>query len=260
MERVSVVIPAYKSLLSETDRVSLMAAAKNLGSHPISLVVPQGLDVSQIKEILPTAKVEEFAPEYFKGIQGYNTLMMSEEFYSRFSGYEYILIYQTDAYVFDDKLIEWCDKGYDYIGAPWLVRTVYKLPVVNQLRAVKHIWRKFRGKPDLTLLRWRVGNGGLSLRKVQSHLKAVKQLKPLIDEYLKHRNHAYNEDVFFSVVVNSHGQDFKYPDWPEALQFSFDKYPAYCYRLNDYRLPFGCHAWTKRRMRKFWNPIIMSSK
>ncbi|MDE7155830.1 MAG: hypothetical protein K2N79_06045, partial [Muribaculaceae bacterium] len=70
-------------------------------------------------------------------------------------------------------------------------------------------------------------------------------------------NHIYNEDVFFSTEVNKHGLDFKYPTWQEALNFSFDKYPALCFSLNGDKLPMGCHAWYKRRMRKFWFPIIL---
>ena len=52
----------------------------------------------------------------------YNRLMMSEQFYRAFEGYEYILIYQLDCLVFSNALEEWCRKGYDYIGAPWFER------------------------------------------------------------------------------------------------------------------------------------------
>lgn len=50
--------------------------------------------------------------------------------------------------------------------------------------------------------------------------------------------------------------NFTYPDYMEALQFSFDKYPSLCYKLNNNQLPFGCHSWYKRRMKDFWFPII----
>ena len=38
--------------------------------------------------------------------------------YSRFEKYEYMLIYQLDAFVFSDRLMEFVEAGYDYIGAP----------------------------------------------------------------------------------------------------------------------------------------------
>lgn len=257
MGKVNIVIPAYKSELNKYEEISLRAAAERLGSYPVTFIVPQGLDVSRFTGIMSRAKVEEFAPEYFHGIAGYNRLMMSEEFYSRFSDYTYILIYQLDAYVFSDKLTEWCDKGYDYVGAPWLVRPIYKLPPLKIGSKIKHGVRNILHLPDERTTWWRVGNGGLSLRKVESHLRAVKELRQTIDTFLLHRNHMYNEDVFFSVEVNRHGMNFRYPDWKEALGFAFDKYPRLCFRLNGNRLPFGCHAWQKRKMCKFWFPIII---
>ncbi|MFR5941126.1 MAG: DUF5672 family protein [Parabacteroides merdae] len=42
---------------------------------------------------------------------------------------------------------------------------------------------------------------------------------------------------------------FTYPKVKEAIRFSFDKYPGYCYKLNNRQLPFGCHSWYKRKMK-----------
>lgn len=257
MEKVIVVIPAYKSELNKYEEISLRAAAKHLGKYTTTFIVPSRLDTSRQTEIMPYAGVEEFAPEYFQGIAGYNRLMMSEEFYSRFTGYQYMLIYQLDAYVFSDQLEEWCDKGYDYVGAPWLLRPIYKLMPLRIGSKIKHGFRNILKLPDERTTWWRVGNGGLSLRRIESHLSATRKLRPTIDRFLEHRNHMYNEDVFFAVEVNRHGLGFTYPDWKEALCFAFDKYPKLCFKLNNRKLPFGCHAWQKRRMRKFWFPIIL---
>ncbi|TFU93730.1 hypothetical protein E4T81_07155 [Barnesiella sp. WM24] len=257
MEKVNIVIPAYKSTLHQYEEISLRAVAANLSRHPVTFVVPEGLDISKLTGIVKNAGVETFDPSYFQGIAGYNRLMMSEEFYDRFAGFNYILIYQLDAYVFSDRLLEWCDKGYDYVGAPWLVRPIYKFPLLKLGSKIKHGFRKMLHMPDERATWWQVGNGGLSLRRVESHLRAVRELRQEIDRYLLYRNHIYNEDVFFSTEVNRHGLGFSYPDWEEALDFAFDKYPKLCYKLNGKKLPFGCHAWQKRRMRKFWFPIIL---
>ena len=61
-----------------------------------------------------------FEKKYFEGLAGYNKLMLSDEFYSAFSSYVYILICQPDVFVFADTLLQWAQKGYDYIGAPWI--------------------------------------------------------------------------------------------------------------------------------------------
>lgn len=44
--------------------------------------------------------------------------MLEADFYRRFGKYKYMLIYQLDAFVFSDKLLDFCEMGYDYIGAP----------------------------------------------------------------------------------------------------------------------------------------------
>ena len=75
--------------------------------------------------------------------------MLSSEFYRRFSKFEYILIYQLDAFVFKDQLNYWCKKGYDYIGAPWFEGFHLTKTGVNIIG---------------------VGNGGFSLRRVKTHI------------------------------------------------------------------------------------------
>lgn len=258
MKKVCIVIPIYRSNIGSLEETSLRQAACIFKNRDIIIISPEGLDVSNILDMIPGATVRRFNPDYFKGIPGYNSLMMSAEFYGRFTDYEYMLIYQTDAYVFNDSLDSWCDRGYDYVGAPWLVRPIYNHPLLKLGSAIKHGVRKLAGLPDLKATWWKVGNGGLSLRKIKPHLTAVERLDSIVSEFLSHKgNHIYNEDVFFSTEVNKHGLGFSYPDWREALQFSFDKYPALCYELNGNRLPMGCHSWYKKRMRKFWFPIIL---
>ncbi len=46
--------------------------------------------------------------------------MLSPTFYDAFQAYRYVLIYQLDALVFSDRLTEWCEMDWDYVGAPWL--------------------------------------------------------------------------------------------------------------------------------------------
>ena len=46
-------------------------------------------------------------------------MLLTADFYRRFTDYEYILIHQLDVFLFEDKLLEFCDMGYDYIGAPY---------------------------------------------------------------------------------------------------------------------------------------------
>ena len=215
--------------------------------HPLVVIKPNHLDLSELATEFPKLSFISFADFYFKGISGYNRLMLAKEFYERFLDCTYILIYQLDAYVFRDELKEWCNKGYDYIGAPWLQRPVYKLPVIAEIMQLIHSYHKFKGKPSKQDLYGKIGNGGLSLRKVASHYRVTCEQKERIDHYLaQKRYHLYNEDVFWATEANG----FTYP------KVSFDKYPSYCYKLNNWQLPFGCHSWYKRKMKKFWMDFI----
>lgn len=258
LKLVNVIIPVYKEKLDKYEEISLQQACRILKDYPLTVIKPAGLDLHDLSGQYPLLTFESFDDHYFKGISGYNRLMMSEAFYRRFTDYKYILIYQLDAYVFRNELEEWCHKGYDYIGAPWLVRPVYSFPFLKLTSWIKKQYCSLFHLPNSQITNFKVGNGGLSLRKVSSHLEAVSQLHDTIDEYLKHPgNHIFNEDVFFSVEVNKQGMKFTYPGYQEALRFSFDKYPSLCYRQNNNQLPFGCHSWYKRRMKEFWLPIII---
>ena len=84
--------------------------------------------------------------------------MLNPNFYQRFRRFEYILIYQLDAFVFSDRLEEFCRLGYDYIGAPWPLGDGNKH---NEELVVE-------GNHFLT-----VGNGGFSLRRVQACIDAL---------------------------------------------------------------------------------------
>lgn len=257
-EEVAVVVPIYRDHLDACEEISLRSIVKVLGGYPLVFVKPQSLRLAEVGEMFPQLREENFADAYFTNIHAYNTLMLSPEFYERFSGYTYILIAQLDAFIFRDELHQWCAKGYDYVGAPWIVRNIYSHPFMRLCSKIKRSYCELTGKPNSQITGNRVGNGGLSLRKVESHLRATRKLKGLVEEYLSHeKHHLFNEDVFFAVEPCRHGIDFKYPDYMEALQFSFDTHPAYCFKLTGGNLPFGCHGWNKKRMIKFWKPIIM---
>ena len=205
---------------------------------------------------------------------------MTEQFYRAFSDYEYILIYQLDCLVFASNLEEWCRKGWDYVGAPWL----------NNLDDPA---QGFLG----------VGNGGLSLRRVTSalavltskqlledpkergrktgrrskllyeHLDFAPQLKrkivaakTFLHRYGYHNNVSWHvrqlaktkshEDLFWAFDASKVMANFCIPVPEEALKFSFEVAPRYCFKLNSGRLPFGCHAWSKYD-REFWEPFLL---
>ena len=247
---VKIIVPIYRDILDEYEQISLRQNMKVLGAYPFVFIRPEGLDISPILKEFPNSQEEVFNKDYFCNIAGYNRLMMSSDFYRRFSDTEYLLICQLDVYVFRDELLQWCNKGYDYIGAPWTVPMLFRLPLFKQ-------WRKCFHNRNRTEKDFKVGNGGFSLRKVSSHLKVTELLQDKINSHLLRKGHYSNEDLFFALEVNKYGMNFSYPNYKMALQFSFDKYPSVCYRDNHHKLPFACHAWYKEKMKDFWFPIIL---
>ena len=118
--------------------------------------------------------------------------------------------------------------------------------------AIRAWMRHCKGLKCRADLYGRIGNGGLSLRRVASFKEGCLRYAETIEKYLKGGSHLYNEDVFWATIP----QDFRYPDWREALEFAFDTNPAYCYRLMGKHLPMGCHSWTKPKMWRFWKNFI----
>ena len=122
MELVCVVIPVYKDNLSHSENLSLVQCCKILQHYPVTIISPSCLKISEYETILQkysvAYSVKYLDNYYFCNIQSYNRLLLSDLFYQCFIDYRFILIYQLDAYVFKDELMYWCNKGYDYVGAP----------------------------------------------------------------------------------------------------------------------------------------------
>lgn len=245
--KAAVVIPVYKTTLTPIEKLSLAQCVKILGKFDLIYACPKGLD--PVFENAPGA-VEEFNEDYFKNIQGYNKLMLESSFYERFLQYDYILIYQLDAFVFRDELLQWCNKNYDYIGSPWIA-TRNKISFLLKPFASKSLRER---EPIF----YKVGNGGFSLRKTRTFHKISKQLKEEINLLLTSTNGGIYaiEDVFWSIKAPEYFPDFAIPNYQEALQFAIDRKPDIALKLNNNKLPFGCHGINKNKVIKFWKPFI----
>lgn len=244
---VAVIIPIYKTELSRTEEISLQQCLKVLKNHTIIMACPHGLKKSQFEKFNIT--FEEFENHYFKSIEGYNKLLLESHFYQRFLRYKYILIYQLDAFVFKDELYTWCKKDYDYIGAPWLASNniyskIFKIFDTQKLKKRRIIWYK-------------VGNGGLSLRKTKSFFEISQILSEEINIQLSKKEEIFAiEDVFWSLKVPEYFSEFSIPPYKEAARFALDRKPKLGLKLNNSELPFACHGFNKPKVIKFWMPII----
>jgi len=269
MNKAIIIIPIYKNFPDEFEIISLLQCLRVLHRYKICIVTYDSLDVSYYKNELQKSGVdfnfEYFEKDYFNDIAGYNRLLLSLSFYKRFAKYEYMLIYQLDAYVFRDDLLYWCTKGYDYIGAPWFENY---------------------GSHESGDKLWECGNGGFSLRRTSKILKiltskfpiytpmqlyeknGIKSIKELFVFMLKcigYKNNinyllrdsiGLNEDGVFSFCFNKTWIKLKKPTVEVAMQFSFDRSPSYLFELNNKTLPFGCHSWQKYQYEEFWSNFI----
>lgn len=219
---VAVVIPYYHKDLLETEKISLKQCLKILSEYPIILVIPDNMEepTYQYKNV----SYERVPAEWLISVATYNQMMLKKSFYERFKKYNYILIYQLDAFVFSNQLNRFCQYGFDYIGAPWL-------------KGVKYY-------KDFSRCVWHVGNGGLSLRKVASFINIL--------NHIDLSNGNVIEDVFWS---SCEGENFCIAPVDVALQFAFECDVRVCHSLNGKKIPFGCHAWEKYDY-DFWKPYI----
>ena len=262
---VAIVVPWYnRETLTPDEEISLRHLVCYLGPYDRFIAAPEGLRVNR-----PGFEVMTFDISFFGSSAANKRLMLSRKFYEAFVDYEYILLYQLDALVFSDQLKEWCAHGFDYIGAPWI---------------------KCNDTPRVTVPR--VGNGGLSLRKVESFLKVIDsqaygtepddywqkyfgsqpkyiQFLNLPKRYLMHlktfnnvhremARYGHNDDRFWSDEAFKYYPDFKIAPFELGLKFSFEASPTLCFEMNNNTLPFGCHAWPKYD-RGFWQPYLLST-
>lgn len=218
------------------------------------LVAPEGLQIDATFGSLEQLEVKRFSKHYFEGIQGYNQLLLSRGFYSAFSLFDYILIHQADVFLFKDELSIWCEKNYDYIGAPWFrpdkLNRGFLFNLLNRLKLAFKKNKVYANRHN------KVGNGGLSLRKVSTALKILDTVKPsLLKKYTQTVGPDFNEDIFWSLEALNVLPEYSIPEMMEALQFAIEFEPSKAYSILNHNLPFGCHAPLKHEP-EFWKKFI----
>lgn len=272
---VAVVVPLHKAFnkLSENEKFSLKSSCNKLSQYPHILFGPKELNWKEYQNFYADANIQVeiklFKAKYFENIEGYNSLLKSLVFFRNFNKYDYILIFQTDAYILKDELEFWCKKGYDYIGAPW-----------------------FNGGDGYAEEKMivGVGNGGFSLRKIRSAIKLSKRIRylNLIMKFwrLSHLKNIFpffnfikffikdfkivkfdnihklsvhvvvNEDYYWSQIVANIFSDYIVSNVDDAIKFSFEENPSLLFKINGGQLPFGCHGWEKYEP-NFWAKYIL---
>ena len=226
---VVVVIPTYKEQLSETEKISLNQARTVLKDYPICFMAPEKMRSFLTSKGL---KAEFFPDDNLNSRYAYSKLLLTPEFYQRFANYKYMLIYQLDAFVFYDKLKYFCSLDYDYIGAPMLN---FAFSTIG-----------------------RIGNGGLSLRKVLSFIRITREREQIYKQSNQRKYFEKIEDKFFAFCGKNVSIDFSVPNIKIANMFSIEHNISHVYsQLSKDNLPFGCHGWSRSRHFEVWRPYMI---
>jgi len=247
MKKFCIVIPVYKYELDPIDKLSLERLHKIIGNkYDIYLVKPESLNCENYYKILKQKNVCEvvFDNKYFENTASYSQLCLQYDFYDKFSDYDYMYIYQTDCYLIEDKLEEWCDKGYEYVGAPIISSNAH--------------WINYNDKDNYVP---QVGNGGFSLRKIETFKDLtdpngeLRTTYELTDDKLK--DVVFEDKYFLNDLYRYY--EINTPLWQEALTFTIDMNADVIYDIMKFdKLPMGIHAWGKNI--RHWKNVLEELK
>lgn len=245
-----IVIPVYKPVLSQTEHFSLLRCIQMLGENPIYFVGPHSLEYDNYLSFGLQLKVERFPDRFFQSLESYSELLLSKEFYLRFAEFEYMLIHQLDAFVFSNQLSYWCQKGYDYIGAPWLNEAGCWTGVGNGgfslrrtgsfLRVLQSGLNEDAGKYH-EYLRGQVSVAGFLLRLplvVGKYLGLCSNISAFKKKFIRS---GCPEDMLWGLHAVRFDKSFTVAPVEEAFHFSIEAGLEHLIDLYRGNPPFGCH-------------------
>ena len=245
----AIMLPLYKEFeeLTVNEMYSITSLKRHLSDYHLFLIVPRKVNIDEYLFFFQSFNIDvkRFNDNYFVSRKSYNRLCLTTFFYEQFTNFDFLLFFQTDAYIFRNELEQWIKKDFDYIGAPWIIEGTF-------------------------LQSCQVGNGGFSLRNVKSSIRMLKKINQLKNIYkffnyfiplkfLKYLcrilnrpnpqfifdifNNRFNEDVVFGIFSSKIDNRFKVAPAETAIAFSFELNPSVAFAINKNELPFGCHAW-----------------
>ena len=111
----------YKKELTETEYKCLENYREKLPGFRIVFIAPVDIDDSYYAKRWEGISIIKFDTWSADSLNDYNRLLMTPEFYNRFSDYEYMFILQLDGWLIkgEEELKRFLQMGFDYIGAPW---------------------------------------------------------------------------------------------------------------------------------------------
>jgi len=271
--RPAVCIPIHTSKLNKYEIISIRSHVYKLKDHDIFILIPESkkdriVSVLKKNQISPdTYKIHQVRDIYLSHSDNYQILMLSPKFYNFYKSYTHILIAQMDAYTFSDQLISWCEKKWDYIGAPlffnghnwsndfWYgegggvggfsLRSIKKtLEVLNQNPTIYKFddfilqtkYYNFKGK-FILFLKY------IATKVLRKDKLRKSFITSTLDKNLRRLYIYINEDLCYSYYLPKYLSSFKVADFDDSIKFSIDGHVNESLEILDFVLPFGAHAW-----------------
>ncbi|WP_216904247.1 DUF5672 family protein [Synechococcus sp. CCY 9618] len=206
-------------------------------------------------------------------VAAYNQLLMRADFYEMFAAWDYILVFQLDAWIFNDSLCDWLVKGYTYVGAPWTGELGEDTPDTGvgngglSLRAVDGMIRILRSRAFHSSPVFRSSDLAFRLKLFTRYGDFPVRRRPLLflkrlgaffamscgwRNTLRHYvNCQVQEDHFFGIYAPHVYPWMLIPGLWEAACFSIETNPRATHARISPSTPLGCHAWEKHD-KAFW--------
>jgi hypothetical protein len=224
--RIAICIPSHKNKLTLNEVNNIKITNKTNKYVAKFFILPESIKADFFKKKFPYIKIIYFKDKYFSSEMNYNRFLLKKNFYDYFKDYSFIVICQTDAILIKDiKNINL--KSIDYIGAPW--KKSYKLNILD-IYGLGFLSKKIF---DLSKKILRIGNGGLSVRRVSKFLHVTKNIK--FSNFVK-----VGEDIFFSFFSKKF--NIKMPSLLFAKKIFCESYSINLNKIPDV---YGFHALDK---------------
>ena len=254
LKKVVTAIPIYREKPCGN---SISNCIEILKDCAFCLIAPNSLNAKEYEAIFKAKNkqysIKRFDDKYFKSVQNYSELCLESKLYKAFQDYEYLFLFQEDGFIFKNELNEWCDKGFDYIGAP--------------------LFEGYEKADEKSSMIEFSGNGGVSLRKISSFIEVLEKeekrsanpvrilhdfifknrFKSLKTEFQKLKS-SVNEDIVITQYLRAK-QGLNIAPNKDAMYFSFEVRPKRLYELTEGILPFACHGYKKYEP-DFWKQFI----
>lgn len=198
-----ILTPIYRPQLDDVE-CSLVRHSLNATTHDYIFLAPEGLDTYYYRRTFPDVEIRTVEPWFLTGVRPYNYWLTSAEFYEPWKNWEWILLCQTDAVLLHEPFARLSQSSvmWDYLGAPWdpPVRTI----TIGSRILVRSGTGENRGPVWVGVVgsRHDVGNGGLSLRRVESFTRSARELEGSLSRAVREHIH---EDVIWATFGKRSG-------------------------------------------------------